>query len=91
MAARILLEAPFPWEDRLRHAFQVSLSRDPAADEAQQMRDYFQERVRKLDANPQWASSLFPNRLEGVDPVRAAAWVGVSRILLNLDEFITRD
>ena len=91
LAARILLEAPPQWEDRLRHAFQVSLSRDPAADEARQMRDYFQERVRKLDANPQWASSLFPNRLEGVDPVRAAAWVGVSRILLNLDEFITRD
>ena len=91
LAARILLEAPSQWGDRLRHAFQICLSRDPGAHEAIQMRDYFQKRVRKLGTNPQWASSLFPNLLEGVEPVQAAAWVGLSRILLNLDEFITRE
>ena len=37
------------------------------------------------------ADSLFPAiELEGVDPVEAAAWFGVCRLLLNLDEFITR-
>jgi hypothetical protein len=90
LAARVLLEAPPAWEDRLGRAFELCLSRPPAKHESEQMRDYFQERARKLDSNPQWASSLFPNRLDGVDPVEAAAWVGVSRILLNLDEFITR-
>ena len=91
LAARILLEAPLQWTDRLHHAFQICLSREPTTDETVQMHDYFQKRVGKLGMNPQWAASLFPNRLEGIDPVEAAAWVGVSRILLNLDEFITRE
>jgi hypothetical protein len=36
-------------------------------------------------------SALFPNRIEGVPQNEAAAWVELSRVLLNLDEFITRD
>jgi hypothetical protein len=28
--------------------------------------------------------------VEGVDAAEAAAWVGVSSVLLNLEEFITR-
>ena len=28
--------------------------------------------------------------LDGIDPSEAAVWVGVSRVLLNLEEFITR-
>ena len=28
---------------------------------------------------------------EGADPIEHAVWVAVSRVLLNLDEFITRE
>ena len=41
--------------------------------------------------DPKAAEDLFPARVEGVPPAEAAAWVGVSRVLLNLDEFITRE
>ena len=41
--------------------------------------------------NPQTVAALFPNQLEGVPQAEAAAWVELSRVLLNLDEFITRD
>ncbi len=39
--------------------------------------------------DPQTVAALFPNRLEGVPQAEAAAWVELSRVLLNLDEFIT--
>jgi hypothetical protein len=32
-----------------------------------------------------------PFHPQGMDALDAAAWVGVSRVLLNLDEFITRE
>jgi hypothetical protein len=35
---------------------------------------------------------MFPARtVEGVEGVEVASWVGLSSILLNLDEFITRE
>ena len=37
------------------------------------------------------ADALFGAKdLEGIDPNEAAVWVGISRVLLNLDEFVTR-
>jgi hypothetical protein len=36
-------------------------------------------------------AALFPNRIEGVSQTDAAAWAQLSRVLLNLDEFITRE
>ena len=91
LAARILLEAPPQWDHRMDYAFQLCLSRSPSSRELQKMGVYFQERVQTLEAQPAWASSIFPNRFDGVEPTRAAAWVGVGQILLNLDEFLTRE
>ena len=42
-------------------------------------------------ANPKRANRCRRPICEGVEPAEAAAWVGVSRVLLNLDEFITRE
>ena len=44
-----------------------------------------------LGKDPKDTESIFPAPVEGVAPAEAAAWVGVSRVLLNLDEFITRE
>ena len=37
------------------------------------------------------APLLFPLDLDGVDRIQAAAWVGLSSVLLNLDEFVSRE
>jgi hypothetical protein len=52
---------------------------------------YFDETSKHLQANPQTVKALFPNQIEGVPQADAAAWVELSRVLLNLDEFITKD
>jgi hypothetical protein len=37
------------------------------------------------------AKLLGTRRPEGVPPAEAAAWVALTRTLLNLDEFVTRE
>ena len=54
----------------------ASISTTPAADSQREPED----RGRAL-----------PQQLEGVPQAEAAAWVELSRVLLNLDEFITRE
>ena len=55
------------------------------------MLGYYTQQGQMLDKDPQAVASLFPVVLEGADRRELAEWVGVSRILLNLDEFITRE
>jgi hypothetical protein len=92
LAFRIMREAPAgAFRPRLDYAYQVTLGRRPSAHEAERMGKYFDDTSRSLTANPQTVAALFPNQIEGVPQAEAAAWVELSRVLLNLDEFITRD
>ena len=91
MAVRILREQRGSWEERLNYAFWLSLGREPRTQEKDRMVTYYQQQRAILEKKRQLADSLFPAiELEGIDPVEAAAWFGVCRLLLNLDEFITR-
>jgi hypothetical protein len=91
LAFRIIKESAGGFGERLRYAYAVTLGREPNAHEAERMGKYFDDSSRDLQAHPQTVSALFPNLLEGVPQAEAAAWVELSRVLLNLDEFITRD
>ena len=75
--------------DRLNYGFEVTLGRKPTAHETERLGKYFDETRSKLDDRT--VNALFPNRMEGVPQAEAAAWVELSRVLLNLDEFITRE
>jgi hypothetical protein len=44
-----------------------------------------------LEREPNSAQTIFPVELRGVTGVEAAAWAGLCSVLLNLDEFITRE
>jgi hypothetical protein len=91
LAFRLMRESTGPFRDRLNYAYEVALGRTPSAREAERMGKFFDDTSRSLQANPQAVTALFPNQIEGVPQAEAAAWVEVSRVLLNLDEFITRD
>jgi hypothetical protein len=91
LAFRIMRESTGPFRDRLNYAYEVALGRTPSTHEAERMGKFFDDTSRTLQANPQTVAALFPNQIEGVPQSEAAAWVEVSRVLLNLDEFITRD
>ena len=91
LAYRVLRESSGAFRDRLNYAFQVVLSRQPSLKEAERLGTYYDETSRHLTSDHAAVSALFPNQLEGVPQQEAAAWVELSRVLLNLDEFITRE
>ncbi|HUS06363.1 MAG TPA: DUF1553 domain-containing protein, partial [Bryobacteraceae bacterium] len=84
LAVRTLREAPPKTPERLEYAFQLALARKPSTRERERLSRYFDQQA-SLKAN------LLPLEIQGLDPREASAWVGVSRVILNLDEFITRE
>jgi mono/diheme cytochrome c family protein len=91
-AFRVLTEVPSrTFADRLDYAFRLALVRAPDADERELLTAAF-ERQKDIIQKSGGASYAAPAaEAAGLDRVEASAWVGLSSILLNLDEFITRD
>jgi len=91
LAYRVMNESGGGFRDRLNYAYEVTLGRDPSTREAERMGRYFDETSRRLAGDAKTVASLFPNQFAGVPQADAAAWVELSRVLLNLDEFITKE
>jgi hypothetical protein len=85
LALRLMREAPGQPAARVEEAFLLTLGRKPEAREQERMLKFYDEQLTKAPAE------LMPLAVEGVSPKEAAAWVSVSRVVLNLDEFITRE
>jgi hypothetical protein len=75
LAWRIEQEAPAELGRRLDYAFRLAIGRAPSDPERQRVAQYHDEQAR-----------LFAKEGSKLSP-----WVGVARVLLNLDEFITRE
>jgi hypothetical protein len=92
LAARILIESSgSSFDDRLEYAYRLCLSRLPGSTERQGLRAYYDQRKAELAGNQDMLAALFPAGIDGIEKREAAAWVGLSRVLLNTDEFITRE
>jgi hypothetical protein len=91
LAFRVLRESQGAFRDRLNYAFRLTVGRDPSAREAERLGRLYDDSLKSVAADTKSAAALFPNRLEGAPQTDAAAWVQVSRVLLNLDEVITRE
>jgi hypothetical protein len=91
LAVRILTESSEDSQDRLNHAFQLCLARTPDREELQWLGEAIQQQTEILKKEPDLAHATLSFELPGIKPIDAAAWVGASRVLLNLDEFITRE
>ena len=91
LAARILGEQAGSLTERLNYAFRLCLARSPRPKELDRLASYHEEQRKILARKPESVEILFPAKgLAGIDPAEAAVWVSVSRLLLNLEEFITR-
>ena len=91
LATRVLRSAGKTMPERIRYAFRLCVAREPRPEEAERLERFYRQQVEILEKNPALIESLFPaGDLDGISPVEAAPWVGVGRLLLNLDEFITR-
>ena len=92
LARRVLDEAPEQRDERLNHAFRLSLGRAPKPSEREQLSSFLASQLDDFRTDPAEAEAVLPMEVEeGTDLPLLAAWASTSRVLLNLDEFITRE
>ncbi len=91
LAVRVLSESSPEWDARLRRMFQLALSRLPADREVEQLSESYRRQKGILDHSPADARQLARIDLRDHGPVEIAAWMGIGRILMNTDEYITRE
>jgi mono/diheme cytochrome c family protein len=86
--------------ERIRYAFRLCLAREPSTAELKRLEQYYRQQLEEFTAAPAEAHALLggapakgpqsaiPNQQSAID---RAAWASLARVLLNLDEFITRE
>jgi hypothetical protein len=98
LARRTLAEGGRSDADRINYAFRRSLSRPPTNDERQELLSLLEKGKQHIAHG--WVNSFElatgknekPEKLpDGVTPAQLAAYTVVSRVLLNLDEAITKE
>jgi hypothetical protein len=92
LAVRVLQSSLADDTARLRHAFRVCFAREPKPAERERMAKLLKQQRTEFAAHLKDAERLTPPLV----PVKAnvqefAAWTALARVLLNLDEFITRE
>lgn len=90
-AARLLTQSAAGDRDRAVRAFRQAVARSPSDSELVRVLEYLESQRTAFVAAPDDALAIAPHPTTGVTPAEAAAWTMVARVLLNLDEFITRE
>ena len=93
LAQRVLAEqAGASHTEKVEHAFRLCLTRPPSEMERERIVRLLVTQLDDLKTNPDEAEKLLPLEIaEGADMPTTAAWTMVAGVLLNLDEFITRE
>ena len=78
--------------DRIQRAFRLCVARPPTEKEVAAFRSLLQESRRWYASHEKDAAKLVSNyQPKGKSPAEAAAWVATCRIVMNVDEFLTRE
>jgi len=92
LATRIMRDGPPYDEGRIRYAFRVCLSREPADVELERLVQFLEKQRSSFKTATKEAEAIAPaDRPKEVALADAAAWTALARVVLNLDEFITRE
>ncbi len=78
------------FEQTLSRLFGLALSREPDASEVRHLTDYYGDQQAIFEVEPEAAEQFMPLDVAGLAKPQAATWTAVASVLLNLDEFITR-
>ncbi len=98
LAQRVLREGGTSDASRLEYAFRCCVSRKPTQDELKELETLLQKQLERFsakDAKPLELATSDASKLpalpKGANEAQLAAWTAVSRVLLNLDETITKE
>lgn len=91
LAKRVLEEGPDYQEGRIRYAWEVCFCREPTEAELNRMSQFVS--LQKEQLNNSGSAASLAKTIDVKDVVEAdkAAWLLTARVLMNLDEFITRE
>jgi hypothetical protein len=92
LAVRILEQGSKLDIERIEQAFRYCLARRPTPEESTRLLELLHNELAALEASPDEAAAIAGGNGAPKDNlVHLAAWTTVSRVLLNLDETITRE
>ena len=93
LAWRVLREMPESGvADRVAHAFRACLSRSPSPGELQELVELAAGQLDEFQTYPEQVGNVLTlDSGADLDRAEAAAWTVVAGVLMNLDEFITRE
>jgi hypothetical protein len=77
--------------EKIREGFQYCFGRVPSKAEAKRLEELYTTQVKLLEMKPENAKKLVGAKAAEADAPAKAALVALARVLLNLDEFITRE
>ena len=90
LAKRVLTEGPAEQAERVRFAFETVLGRGPDPQELQWLTEYCESQRERFAQGELDPATLTGDIDATLDPAEFAAWTLASRILLNLDETVTK-
>ena len=71
-------------EERIRYAFELCLARPPRQPEQERLADFLAGMTDAFETEPE------ARERTGADSAESAAWAAAARVMINLDEFVTR-
>jgi hypothetical protein len=92
LARRVQTEAPGNLREQIVLAFRVAISRSPEEDEITELVNLYRDTAKAYELDPESAQVAVGDYMPpDITAAAAAAWVATARIVLNLDEAITRE
>ncbi len=93
LAQRVLREGGSTDAERIDYAFQLAAARAPRPAEREKLRSFLANRLDEFRTTPERATEILkmPISDDKADMPLIAAWTSASRLLLNLDSFLTRE
>jgi hypothetical protein len=91
LGRKALVEGGNTDAERLTYAFRRCVARGPTAEESAVLQGLLEKEKRRFDAPGARPAELVAKVPAGVKPADLAAWTVVARVLLNLDETVTKE
>ena len=92
LAHRVLVENLANDDERIARAFRLCVARPPSATEITALRKLLYDSRAWYEKHPDDAKSLLAGGADkSTPPGEHAAWTATARVILNMDEFVTRE
>lgn len=91
LGRRLANQPERPARERIVEAFRLCAGRDPQSAELQRIRTLFEQQLAAATATGDQPTNESAADDPKAAPADEAAWIIVARVLMNLDEFITRE